>query len=92
MAFTLEHLEIDDYDTWKREVFDKDPARRSEIAKRHQVFRGVEDPRQVFIGVEFESVDDATSFRERLLASGALEGIKVKTQSTVVDVADTAEY
>jgi hypothetical protein len=92
MAFTLEHLEIDDYDAWKREIFDKDPARRREIAKRHQIFRGVEDPRQVFIGVEFESADDATSFRERLLASGALEGIKVKMQATVVEVADTAEY
>jgi hypothetical protein len=70
MAYMLAHFEVDDYDTWKRERFDADPAGRAETAKGYQLFRGVEDPTKVFVGVEFASVEDATAFRERLLASG----------------------
>jgi hypothetical protein len=92
MAFVLAHFEIDDYETWKRDRFDKDPAGRKQAGKRHQIFRGVDDPSQIFVGVEFESADDASSFRERLLGSGALEGINVKTQPTMVEVVDTQEY
>ena len=92
MAFMLAHFQLDDYDTWKRERFDADPAGRKEVAKSHQIFRGVDDPNKVFIGVEFGSVEDANSFRERLLASGALDTINVVTPPTVVELADRAEY
>ena len=92
MAFVLAHFALDDYDTWKRERFDADPAGRKEAAKGHQIFRAVDDPNKVFIGVEFDSVEDASSFRERLLASGALDAINVVTPPTVVEVADRAEY
>jgi len=92
MAFMLAHFEVDDYDTWKRERFDADPAGRAESAKGYQLFRGVDDPRKVFVGVEFASVEDATSFRERLLASGALDSMTVVTPPTVVEVVDRHEY
>jgi hypothetical protein len=92
MAFILAHFEIDDYDTWKRGTFDADPAGRKGSAKGHQIFRGVDDPNKVFVGVEFASAEEATSFRERLLASGALDSITVVTPPTVVEVADRAEY
>jgi hypothetical protein len=92
MAFMLGHFEVDDYDGWKRDRFDRDPPGRKQVGKGHQIFRGVEDPRQIFVGVQFESVEDASSFRERLLASQVLEGVNVKTEPAVVEVADTAEY
>jgi hypothetical protein len=34
MAFLLAHFELDDYETWKRERFDADPAGRAQSAKR----------------------------------------------------------
>jgi hypothetical protein len=37
-------------------------------------------------------VEEATSFRERLLASGALDDMTVVTPPTVVEVADRGEY
>jgi hypothetical protein len=93
MAFLLAHFELDDYDTWKRERFDADPAGRKESgAKRHQIFRAVDDGNKAFIGIEFASVDEARSFRERLLSSGALEGITQHVPPTVVEVADEVEY
>jgi hypothetical protein len=92
MAFLLAHFELDDYDTWKRERFDKDPAGRQQSAKRHQLFRAVDDDNQVFIGLEFASPDEAASFRERLLSSGALEGINQKVPPTVVELTEEVEY
>jgi hypothetical protein len=91
VAFMFLHLEVDDYDRWK-ELFDSDPGGRRGVAKGHQIYRGVDDPRQVFVATEYESPDDAKGVRERLLASGALDQNTVKTPPTVVEVADSAQY
>jgi hypothetical protein len=58
------------------------------------LFRGVDEPGKVFVGVEFASAEEAASFRERLLASGALDagGMTVVTPPTVVEVADQTQY
>jgi hypothetical protein len=94
MPLMLAHYEVDDYDTWKREIFDADPGGRKQAAKNHEISRGVDDPSQVFIRLEFVSAEEAASFRERLLASRALEweGMTVNTPPTVVDVVDSTEY
>jgi len=92
MALMLAHFEMDDYETWKRERFDADPAGRRQSAKNHVISRGVDDPSQVFVRVEFGSAEEAASFRERLMESGALEGMRIKVPPTVVEVVDTAEY
>jgi hypothetical protein len=93
MAYMLAQFDVDDYDTWKRERFDADPAGRAETAKGYMLFRAVDDPNKVFVGVEFGSVEEARSFRERLLASGALDvAMTVVSPPTVVEVADRREY
>lgn len=91
MAFMYVHYEHD-YDEWKA-VFDADPVGRAAGgAKGHSVSRGVDNPNDIFVGLEFASVEDAKSFRDRLLASGALDGISVKTPPTVVEVVETRSY
>lgn len=87
----LAHFDVGDYDTWKQ-MFDSDPAGRNESATGHRIFRSVENPSEVFIRVEFPSEDDARAFRERLMASGALDRVTVKTPPTIVEVADEATY
>jgi hypothetical protein len=93
MAYTLVQFETRDYDKWK-ERFDTDPAGRKEIAKGYMIFRGVDDPRKVFVGVEFGSVEDARTFSARLIGSGALDSPDwtAVMPPTVVEVADRAEY
>jgi hypothetical protein len=91
MAYMLLHLEVDDYDTWKR-MFDDDPAGRRKIAKGHMVSQAVDHPNEVFIRAEFASVDDAKTFRKQLLDSGVLNNATVKTPPTVVEVVDEATY
>jgi hypothetical protein len=42
--------------------------------------------------VEFPSVEDAKSFRERLLASGALDNVTVEKEPTVAELVDETAY
>jgi hypothetical protein len=91
MAYLLGVFETGDYDKWKQ-MFDSDPAGRKDAGKGHRVFRSVADPNTVFVSVEFASVDEAKSFRERLLASGALDNVTVATEPTVAELADETKY
>jgi hypothetical protein len=81
----------DDYEDWKR-MFDSDPVGRKQVAKGHRVMRSVDDPNEVFLRVDFSSVDEAKAFRERVLASGVLDRLTMVKEPTVVDVADEATY
>lgn len=76
-AFIVTRIQVGDYDAW-RPMFDQDGPRAREKARVQQVFRGVDDPGQVFIVLEFESVDDAHESRERLLSSGVLDRFEDK--------------
>jgi hypothetical protein len=91
MAFILGVFDTGDFDAWKQ-MFDSDPAGRKQSGLGHRVFRSVDNPNEAFVSVEFPSVDEARSFGERLLASGALDKITVKTEPTVVELADEVRY
>lgn len=91
MAYLFGHFDVGDYDQWKQ-GFDSDPAGRKQAGKGHRVYRSVDNASDVFVAVEFASVDDAKSFRERLLASTALANVNVKTPPTIVEEADADSY
>ena len=91
MAFLFGHFEVGDYASWK-EGFDADPAGRSEAGTGHRIYQAVDDPGKVFVAVEFGSADDAKAFREKLLSSGALDRVTVKTEPTVVEETDAQSY
>jgi hypothetical protein len=87
MAFMITRIDTGDYDAWKRR-FDQDVPRARESALGYRVYRGVENPAEVFVQVEFASVDEARIARDRLLASGVLDRFADKTEPRVVEVAD----
>lgn len=94
MATMLLNFEVDDYDVWKP-LFDQDPAGRTQSgATSHKIARSVDNPNEVFIRLEFPSVDQAKTFRERLLASGAIErgGMRVISGPTVAENAEEHTY
>ena len=91
MAFMVHHLEVDDFATWKT-FFDADPVGRKQAARGHVMSRGVDNPNEVFTRVEFDSVEDAKSFRDRLVASGALDRATVLTPPTVVELVENITY
>jgi hypothetical protein len=91
MAFLVAHFDVGNYETWK-EMFDSDPAGRKQSAKGHGIMRSVDNPSEVFVRVEFASADGAKAFRDQLLKSSALDNVTVKTEPTVVELADEATY
>jgi hypothetical protein len=93
VAFAVLNFETDDYDSWKT-MFDSDPAGRKQAGLGHTVSRNADNPNDVFVRVDFASVDDARAFRDRLLASGALNraGTTVKMGPTVIDPVESVTY
>ena len=91
MAFMVHHLRLEDFDTFKS-MFDSDPVGRKQAAKGHVMLRSVDDPNEVFTRVEFDSVDEAKAFRDRLVASGALGQTTVLTPPTVVELVENITY
>ena len=71
-AFIITLIQTVDYDKW-RPMFDQDKPRARVKARTQRVLRSVEDPNEVFIHLEFSSLEDATEARERLLSSGVLD-------------------
>ena len=91
MAYLMSRFEVGDYESWKQ-TFDADPGGRKQSATGHRLFRSVDNPAEVFVATEFGSAEDAQAFRERLLASGALDDITVKGEPTVTEEAESVEY
>ena len=91
MAFMVHHLKLDDFDDFKSR-FDADPVGRKQAAKGHVMLLSVDDPNEVFTLVEFDSLDEANAFRDRLVASGALDTTTVLTPPTVVELVENITY
>jgi hypothetical protein len=82
-AFIITRIGVGDYDTW-RPMFDQDRPRAREDARSVRVFRGADDDGQVFVVLEFDSLDDARESRRRLLDSGVLDRFEDKHGPNVV--------
>ena len=94
VAIMLIHFEVDDYDAWKP-LFDQDPAGRAESGAtptRSCAPSTIQTRRSS--GSSFLQREQAKTFREKLLASGALErgGRRIKSGPTVAEVADEHTY
>jgi hypothetical protein len=87
----VHHLKVDGFDDFKS-MFDADPAGRKQAAKGHLMLRSVDDPNEVFTRVEFDSLEEAKAFRDRLVASGALDQTTVLTPPTVVELVENITY
>jgi hypothetical protein len=91
MAFMLTRGQVGDYETWKT-MFDSDPPGARKAARGHRILRSSEDPNEVVVQVEFASRGEAEEARERLIASGVLDRIDLKSGPTVFDEAERVGY
>jgi hypothetical protein len=71
-AFIITRIQTGDYERW-RPMFEQDQPRAREKAILQRVLRSTDDPNEVFIYLEFASLDDANEARDRLLSSGVLD-------------------
>jgi hypothetical protein len=82
-AFIITRIQTRDYAAW-RPLFDSDHPRAREKAKVQRVLRSVDDPNEVFVYLEFASVEDAEEARTRLVTSGVLDRFDNKHGPNVV--------
>ena len=87
----LAHIQVDDYEQWK-EMFDAARGTVRKDAKGHRILRGVEDPNDVLIEVEFPSPEEARAAREELRSSGALDRVKRIDGPNIIEEAETVSY
>jgi hypothetical protein len=80
-----------DFDAYKAR-FDSDPLGRKQVAKGHTLLRGVDNPSEVFVRIEFDSAEDAKAFAEKVRGSNVLQNMTVKIPPTAVELADQATY
>ncbi len=91
MPFILTRINVGDYDRWKP-MFDKDEPGARSAATGYRILRGVENPGEVFVVVEFASLEDATAGREKLLASGVPDPFPDKDPPKLVEEAEAVLY
>jgi hypothetical protein len=85
-GFIITRIQTGNYDVW-RPMFDQDRPRAREKATTQRVLRSVDDPNEVFIFLEFDSLEDATEARRRLLESGVLDRFEDKSGPNVLEEA-----
>jgi len=90
MAFIVGVME-GDFDAFKRR-FDEDPLGRKQVAKGHTLLRNVDNPNEIFVRIEFDSAEDAKTFRDKVRNSDVLQNLTVKVPPTVTETADQATY
>jgi hypothetical protein len=91
MAYFLTRLNVGNYEMWKGQ-FDQDQPRAREQAKTHRIFRNADSPGEVYILVEFKSVEDAREGRRRVMESGVLDRFEDKSLPVIVEEADSKTY
>ena len=76
-AFIITRIQTGDYERW-RPMFDQDKPRTRDEALTQRVLRSVDDPNEVFIYLEFSTLEAANQARARLVASGVLDRFEDK--------------
>jgi hypothetical protein len=88
MPVMLTRIVVGDYDVWKS-MFDRDAPDARRAALGHRLFRSADNPAEVFVQVEFDSLEEAKAARGRLLASGVLDRFPDRTGPTIAEEAET---
>ena len=84
MPVMLTRVVVGDYEAWKP-MFDQDVPQARRSALGHTLFRSTDNPGEVFVQVEFDSLEEAKAARERLLASGVLARFPDHTGPTIAE-------
>ena len=71
-AFIITRIQTGDYERW-RPMFDQDQPGAREKADVQRVLRSADDPNEVFIYLEYATLEDAREARARLVSSGVLD-------------------
>src|SRR2546421_10189415 len=80
-AFIITRIQTGDYDRW-RPMFDQDRPRAREKAVVQRVLRSRDDGNEVYIYLEYPSLEDAEEARDRLASSACLADSTIRIGRT----------
>ena len=84
MPHMMIHHQVADYDAWKP-IFDEyDATRRARGGGDYMLFRGADNPNEVVIVFEWDSVENARAFSESDVLREAMQQAGVTGPPTVV--------
>jgi hypothetical protein len=89
----IEHR-VYDYERWK-EAFDSDPAGRQRSGVRaYRILRGADDPNDVLIDLELDTIDEARALVDSLRSIwGRVQGSLIDEPSVrIVESVETVRY
>lgn len=92
VTLRIEHR-VPNYERWKR-AFDGDPVdRKGSGVRRYQILRGLDDPNDVMIDLEFETKSEAETLLNAMRRVWErVEGtVVLNTQAWIVEVAESHE-
>ena len=92
VTLRIEHR-VPNYEGWKR-AFDSDPVdRKGSGVRRYQILRGLDDPNDVMIDLEFDTRGEAQALLNamRQVWERAEGSVMWKPQAWIVEVAESRE-
>ena len=90
-AYFMTRINVGDYDQWKPQ-FDQDTPGARKDAKGYRLLRSVDNPGEVFVMVEFATLDAAKAGRDRLVASGVLDRFADRSGPYLVEESEAKAY
>lgn len=84
MAYLLIHHQVADYNAWKPAFDEHDGTRREYGGGNYMLFRGADDPNEVVVVMEWDSVDNAKAFSSSDDLREAMQKAGVAGPPTVV--------
>jgi len=96
VVLRIEHP-VPNFNSWKREGFDRDPIGRAQGGvRRYRILRSTEDPDVVNIDLEFDNKSSARAFSEELTAmwSRVRDGFAWREipRGRIFEIVETGEY
>jgi heme-degrading monooxygenase HmoA len=84
MAYLLVHHQVADYDAWKPVFDEHDATRRASGGGDHMLFRSADNPNEITIMFEWDSVENAQAFSSSDELREAMQRAGVTGPPTIV--------
>ncbi|KAB1196077.1 MULTISPECIES: antibiotic biosynthesis monooxygenase [Haloferax] len=77
MAYLHVKSTVDDYDAWKSSFDEYHTLRAEHGGKGYQLFQSADNPNEIVVVIEFDSVENARGWTDYLKRQGELTGPKM---------------
>lgn len=92
MSYLLIRHKVDDYDAWKENFDSEESDRRAQNSEGGWIFRSKQDPDEVIVLSEWESVDDAREYAKSSANPETLKKAGIEGEIEVLAMREVASF